>query len=237
MNSCLSEIDFERILAGEAPQEIVQHVRSCAVCRQRVLTLARQEMSFRALLYRATCPTSEELAHWLMGWLPDDAATQIRTHLDTCVECQEEVESQAEILRLPLRTVPPADEAARRIVATLVEPSALNGYSVPKSTLALRGASATAGRRYQAEDIMITIDVEHRPAERYNIVGLMVTDVGEIGQFEGSQARLVRAGTIVAQTPVDDLDTFSFARIAEDVYTLEVDLDSEIVVIEQLDIR
>lgn len=233
MTSCpLDDVELESILSGEATPEVEAHLRHCEICCERLKELLRDELPIKRLLFRAPCPTPEDLAKWYLGWLMPDDTEQICRHVEACPLCQQEVRIQAETLDLPVHSGPDDREPVRRIVAQRSDllPQAAR---VLRGGLVVPGASGTAGGRYHTEQYGVLLDVEQRSSVRYMITGFIVHDVDKLGQFDGATAILKRGRQVLDHVQVDDVDTFVFADVLCQTYTIELELGSTVVVIEQ----
>jgi hypothetical protein len=122
----------------------------------------------------------------------------------------------------------------RRIVAALLPPQPRLAYQRNASS-----QSAQWPRRYAAEDVTISVQVE-RDASRKDTLQLIgfVTQKGTaVGVLQGNTVQLspVAAGgkTVYTQT-IDDLGNFVFSTLSPAEYTLELQLPTGIVVIDEL---
>lgn len=77
---------------GEASEDTVAHLRHCALCRQRVATLRNVQQALRRRLYRALCPTTEQLIDYCQGMLSPDQQALLAHHIAACPYCRAEVD-------------------------------------------------------------------------------------------------------------------------------------------------
>jgi hypothetical protein len=122
----------------------------------------------------------------------------------------------------------------RRIVAALLPPQPRLAYQRNASS-----QSAQWPRRYAAEDVTITVQVE-RDASRKDTLQLIgfVTQKGTtVGVLRGNTVQLSVVGvsgkTLYTQT-IDELGNFVFSALSPADYTLELQLPTGIVVIDEL---
>ena len=122
----------------------------------------------------------------------------------------------------------------RRIVAALLPPQPRLAYQRNAGS-----QSAQWPRRYAAEDVMISVQVE-RDASRKDALQLIgfVTQKGTaVGVLQGNTVQLSIAATggktFYTQT-IDELGNFVFSALSPADYTLELQLPTGIVVIDQL---
>ena len=81
------EVDLLAMSDGEASTEVLAHVAACPDCVQRVAELSKLQWELRRRLYRLFCPTSEQLAAYLVGELASDQSARIAHHLAVCPLC------------------------------------------------------------------------------------------------------------------------------------------------------
>ncbi len=231
-----NERELEQVLAGEAAAEVEQHVLVCSMCRQRIVELAREEAFLMQVLLRAVCPDSLELGEWVAGLLPAERAQDIRRHVDECPHCREEAALLREVLTFSSQEPVSSTVAnkAKRLVARLLSSPSLPGTLPGEVLFALRGTPA-GGWQYQAGTLLVTLDVERAAPADYTLFGLVVSDAEQIGRFEGTRVCLKeKGGAEVCSVQVDDLDTFVFASLSPGTYTLEIETEEGIVVIEDV---
>lgn len=234
MVSCpVDEIELDRVLAGEATPDVEAHVRRCRVCGASLEQRAHDEASLQQVLFRVTCPTSETLARLHLGWLDENEAERVRQHLEHCPHCGDELAIQAELLDLPIHDPVTEDCSRPRLVAQAVDEAKVDAM---QNEFVLRGRPATPERHYQADNIVVTIDVEEKPSMQYKLTGLIRDDPERIGQYDGATVLLKKQQQECAREHIDDVDTFVFRTVLPDTYTMELYFDSKVVVIEQLEI-
>ncbi|WP_322488311.1 hypothetical protein [Chloroflexus sp.] len=76
---------------GEADEAIVDHLRHCELCRQRVAALRAMQQVLRRRLYRALCPSTEQLADYCQGLLSPAQQALLAHHIASCPYCNAEV--------------------------------------------------------------------------------------------------------------------------------------------------
>jgi hypothetical protein len=125
----------------------------------------------------------------------------------------------------------------RRIVAALLPPQPRLAYQRNASS-----QSAQWPRRYAAEDVTITVQVE-RDASRKDTLQLIgfVTQKGTgVGVLQGNTVQLsigaASGKTLYTQT-IDELGNFVFSALSPADYTLELQLPTGIVVIDELSLK
>ncbi len=175
-------------LAGEYVRpSVVQHLARCQSCATRLASFRRLEYKLINKLYRWDCPSEQILGEYQLGLLNNEQALAVKRHLENCVRCTAEVVALTEFLandpmlveRVPasannaVSSIPSRNHSAgkdakqildqlrdqatagvRQIIATLL----------PPSPSFVRGSETTLWpRRYTAEGVNISVQVEHGP--------------------------------------------------------------------------
>jgi len=88
----LSGLELIAAVDGELDEEIAQHLHHCDLCVQRLMTLRSIQRALRRRLYRALCPTTDQLIDYCQGLLAPSQQDAIAHHLTSCPYCRSEVE-------------------------------------------------------------------------------------------------------------------------------------------------
>ncbi len=80
-----------QVADNEAEPDLSDQVLACPNCRQQVEQLQWLQNRLRACLYRATCPSSDELADFCQGLLGFHERSTIVHHITVCPHCAAEV--------------------------------------------------------------------------------------------------------------------------------------------------
>jgi anti-sigma factor ChrR (cupin superfamily) len=212
-------------LDGEIDLTVQAHIEQCPYCRQRATQLAALQGRLLAGLYRAVCPTPDELGDYDLGLLPADQALAVTQHLAECPHCTREIAQ----LQAFLTDLSPAQETER---ARTGEPSLLElmrdrvqvliaqlvpGGSGPALALAGVRGQEQDSRVYQAGGVEVVIGVQPDVAQpdRGSILGLVIGLTGA-----ELQATLWQGNRQIAVALVDELDSFVLSSIAPGVYQL-----------------
>ncbi len=248
-------------LSGEKVRPAVaQHIARCQHCSAQLESYRRIELMLTSKLYRWDCPPNQVLGEYQLGLLSQDVANMVKIHLSMCVLCAAEVATLTEFLandpmlverpavpRVPVRPsslnnhhpvqqeVKSALESLRdqsraslrRITATLLSPQPMP---------ALRGQALLWPRRYTAEDLSISIQVEQGASRReaLQLIGFVTRKGSALEALQGTPVLLSAQADAVYTQNVDELGNFIFASIAPATYTLELQLPESIVVIDQI---
>jgi len=257
-------------LAGENVRPfVVQHLAECQHCSSQMAAYQRVELALTSKLYRWDCPPSQVLGEYQLGLLSKELTAAVKNHLAMCVLCATEVVTLTEFLahdpllteRAPVPSVSVQTSSphnnhrsgqgakgvldrlsdrsragVRRIVATLLPPQPRFAYQREISQATLWP------RRYSAEDLSISIQVERGTSHRdaLQLIGLVTRKGEALGVLQGTPVLLSAQdvgksfdGTQYMQS-IDELGNFIFSSIAPATYTLELQFPESIVVIDQL---
>lgn len=126
-----------------------------------------------------------------------------------------------------------AEAGVRRIIASLLPP--------PQRPVYVRGADSTLQgvmwpRLYTAEGINISLQLERGPGrqDEWQLIGLVTRKGSAVKSFQGVPVRLLTAGNTLYTQQIDDLGNFVFGPLVPATYTLELQLPTGVVVIEDL---
>ncbi len=258
-------------LAGERVRPIViEHLAQCQRCSLQLATYRRVELELLSKLYRWDCPPSQVLGEYQMGMLPQGQVIAVGSHLRMCVLCAAEVATLTEFLSNdPMLAQPVTQKAAnfspvatnnhqpgtrfiapvaldqlreqsvagvRRIAAILLPPQPRLAYQRNAGS-----QSTLWPRRYAAEDIMISMQIEHdaNRKDTMQLIGFVTQKQTAVGALQGNNVQLSLAGTggetLYSQT-IDELGNFVFSGLTPGNYTLEFQLPEGTIVIDQLSI-
>jgi hypothetical protein len=177
--------------------------------------MAKLENQLSNALYRAFCPEPNELGEYQLGLLSTPRTQQIRSHLDECRHCQEELAQ----LQSFLTSVQPDLETSlvERVRVWLAEllPGAADGPA-PALAFGLRGDDGGV-HFYQAGGTQITLEVQDDPNTpgRKILVGLIL---GE--EASGLQAHLWRQDQSIQSAEIDELGNFTLNGLEPGKYEI-----------------
>jgi hypothetical protein len=124
--------------------------------------------------------------------------------------------------------------SARRIVATLLAPQPRLAYQ--RDLTPSEQAEALWPRRYSAEDVSISLHVEHGSSRQdgLELIGFVTRKGTALEALQGTPVRLTAASGTVRSGRIDELGNFLFSALAPETYTLELQFPEGTVVIESL---
>jgi anti-sigma factor RsiW len=221
---------------AEAGPEVEDHLRRCQYCRARVEEMRSLHARLAARLYRAPCPSPQELGEFHLALLSEESAAAVSEHMAECPYCAREVGQLAEYLAQPL-PVPRISalgrlaRGCRNLVRGLAE-RVSGERPTRRGPLFAVLAPAYVGVRgaeealvYEAGDVQIAIEIQDDPqqADRLAVLGLVTG-----ADPTGLRGFLARGEKTVAEAAVDDLGNFVLAGLASGRYDLRLsgpDLD------------
>ena len=219
----------EELLAygdGEAPAAVVAHVRTCSMCTAQAGSYAGTQGGLRRALYRFDCPDAHILGEYQLDLLEPEHRQRVATHALECDACGADLHTLRAYLSLPTPVAASPMQHARRMVATLFQPTAGLAYG------GLRGTVEVSTRVFQAEDVTVTVG----PGPgRGTVMGLVLIAGSGAHALGGRAVRLVPTERGALISAMDDLGNFDFAGVPAGKYALEIELPNAlIVVIEEL---
>lgn len=262
----LRDEEFFAHLAGEPVRPAaLEHLACCEHCSARLAEYRRAELKLQSTLYRWDCPPNQLLGEYQLGLLSNDQAGEVQRHLSRCVLCSAEVATLAQFLsndpmlveraapqkRVPVRASSPNNhhtaQDAQRILETLRE-QAHSGIrriaaaltpQQPRLAFQQRDPSQQVAqwpRRYTAEDVNISLQVERLPARRdaLQLIGFITRSGATLEALQGIPVQLAAQASTVFTQQIDELGNFIFAGVLPATYTLEVQFPERIIVIDQL---
>jgi len=211
----LSDDALSAILDGAAAESALDHLAACPSCAARVQEARQAERLLRARLRRFDCPPPDRLGEYHLSMLPADEERAIRSHLATCVRCQEELEQLRTFMLADdpeaLPAPAPAFAAPRRVERRPPRLRELVARLLPPApSMALRGA-ATRTRTYEAGGVTVLLDLQPS-AGGVVVAGQLLADNEE--QWAGALVEARQSGALVATAALDDLAMFRIGPLA-----------------------
>jgi hypothetical protein len=246
----------EELLAYLAEEQVrpavVQHLARCQYCSARLAEYRRMELRLTSKLYRRDCPPAHILGEYHLGMLSNEIAAAVRLHLGVCVHCAAEVTALSDFLAND--PVP----VERPVVSQVVMPVSQNHRQPAQPVSPVQGAKAAlerlrdvaeAGvrrgasngndlwpRRYTAEDLSISIQVEPGTSRRdlLQLIGFVARSGATLEALKGTPVLLSSPTSAIYTQNIDELGNFIFTSVSPATYTLELRLPDSTIVIEAL---
>lgn len=181
--------------------------------------MAHMDDSFKAALYRITCPDSATLGNFHLGLLSDEAAAPIVDHLAICPHCTQEIaQLEAFLAETAVSLQPTTAERIKVWIAKQLPTggSARGGLGTP--AFAMRGGD-TGPLMYEAGDAQLTLEVQDDPEHpgRKSILGLVLgIETADV------EVKLLRGEMVETAVTLDPGGNFTFTNLAVGSYQLIV---------------
>ncbi|MGD8405788.1 MAG: hypothetical protein PVJ21_19175 [Anaerolineales bacterium] len=194
-------------LDGEADPETTLHLQQCEHCHDRAKTLEREQKLLASRLYRASCPSTDELGEFHLRMLPSDQMLIISQHVRECPLCTREINQLKEFLG---DLVPVTEgnllQQTKRLVAQLV-----SGGGAGKLAGALRGPDE-GPLTFETEGTVIVLDIQPASEGNVNIFGQVAADDQDL--WTGSTITLNQADGSKTTDSLNDLGAFQFEKVS-----------------------
>lgn len=214
--TCISPPELEvrllmAFLDGEADPETRLHLQQCEHCRHRAKTLERKQKFLTSRLYRASCPSTDELGEYHLRMLPSDRMLVISQHVRECPLCTREVDQLKEYLSdLSPGTEGNLLQQTKRLVAKLVSGRGA-ASAAGEPAFALRGTDE-GPMTFEAEGTVIVLDVQPTNEGKVNILGQVAADDQDL--WTGSTITLNQADGSKTKDTLNDLGAFQFEQVS-----------------------
>jgi len=250
---------------------VLAHLARCQYCSSQLAAYQRIDRKLTQRLYRWDCPTNQILGEYQLGLLSGEQAAEVQDHLTRCALCAAEVVILTNFMANDPLIVSPvlisqqvANHAhnshsvheakqmveqwrtqgiasVRRIVATLLSTQPRLAYQRD-----VMDATAQWPRRYSAEGLTISLQVERTPQHAHQrgslqLLGFVTSDGKALEDLQGTSVLLSSQTKVgderdlaVRSQVIDDLGNFLFSALEPDTYVLEFQLPERVVAIEQL---
>lgn len=93
----LDDLELLAAVDGEAGPDVLAHLNTCPICAARAREFAELQRLLRKRLYRAFCPSSDELAAFQQMMLEGGQQAMIAAHLADCPHCSRELKLLADL--------------------------------------------------------------------------------------------------------------------------------------------
>ena len=214
----ITDAELLEFLDGAADPDLARQIETDPSMMVRAKNLKQMQDGLRVRLHRVDCPGSLKLGEYQLGLLHGNEVLLIRQHLVVCGFCQAEL-AEWNVFSAPEQ--PGIAEHARVFLAKLVSGS-LSGWQPGLApVLGQRGVQSAATFIAGTHQILLSIRSEARRPERFSLTGLIVD-----ASLEGAPV-LLRSGTEVLTTSVDDLGNFTFGDLKPGPYDLSLETPVE----------
>jgi hypothetical protein len=223
--TCISPPELEvrllmAFLDGEADPETRLHLQKCEHCRDRAKTLEREQKLLTSRLYRASCPSTDELGEFHLRILPSDQMLIISQHVRECPLCTREINQLKEFLG---DLVPVTEgnlvQQTKRLVARLVGGGGALG-TAGQPSFALRGES-DGPLTFEVGGILIVIDIQQAVDGKLKILGQVAAEQQD--DWTAALVKLKQEDQPEMTTTVDDLGAFRFEGLSSGPVDIQIE--------------
>jgi hypothetical protein len=189
---------------GTADQAVIEHVHRCPACARQAQELATLQATLTARLYRASCPTPDQLIAYQRGELRGNERLTVAQHLRQCPHCAREL---AALAHDEEEDVNPG-ERFRTAIEVRVVP----------------GMRRSTAQVYRLCHVKVTVTQRLSQANpgRWDLSGQV--DLGGCGpeSIDGTTAELYRGQELVTTTAVGPRGQFTFRNLEPGGYYLSL---------------
>ncbi len=225
MTRYLKDWELDMLLGGDGTPELEAALVGNAENQARLQQLQKDEKTLFAHLFRTECPTPLELGEWYLKLVDANSYQVIRSHLDMCSHCEEELAAITAVVSNPLLQDVPVKRGASILKRIIMKLEDLLGDSAGQMTLApgLRGNSWSSVC-YAGGDYLLSLTKQQTMSGGALIGSILATDLT-------GHAALKQGTSVVYQTPLTESATFSFDDINPGFYELVIATpDAELIV-------
>lgn len=221
--------DLIAYLDDNATELVDAHLQACASCRAEASSFARNQEAFRTVLRRFDCPSPHQIGEYGLGLVDPEQHQQLAAHIVDCPRCAEELATMRAFLVDSCAFEPRSSRNPLAVIAELLRPG-------PQLALAgLRGSDDDHDLTYQAGEVTITVGPGlGSRVGRWSVVGLVLSERGELESDEAVEIQLTLADATVATTSIDDLGNFVFDDVSAGRYGLRLQLADRTIVVEDI---
>lgn len=179
--------------------------------------MAHIDDSFKAALYRITCPDSATLGNFHLGLLSDEAAAPIKKHLAICPHCPQEIaQLEAFMAETAVSPEPSTVERIKIWIARRIPGSGQTRNALGTPAFAVRGGE-TGPLMYEAGDAQLSLEVQDDPEHpgRKSILGLVLGI-----ETDDVAVKLLKGDVVETAVTLDDLGNFTFTGLEPGKYEL-----------------
>jgi hypothetical protein len=200
----INEGDLMAYVDGTADQAVIEHVHRCPACARQAQELATLQATLTARLYRASCPTPDQLIAYQRGELRGNERLTVAQHLRQCPHCAREL---AALAHDEEEDVNPG-ERFRTAIEVRVVP----------------GMRRSTAQVYRLCHVKVTVTQRLSQANpgRWDLSGQV--DLGGCGpeSIDGTTAELYRGQELVTTTAVGPRGQFTFRNLEPGGYYLSL---------------
>jgi hypothetical protein len=227
----LTDEELLTALDGDPATEVQAHLKRCVFCSSRFQRMRMFEDSLQNTLFRDSCPSSDQLADYVMGTLSAADKGKLERHIQQCLFCQEELVTLQTIFVVDVaqeqhtKALEPVWQQFKTVLQSLSDQ--LVQVLVPQPRIAygqLKGNHDPRDRvlTYTKEPVSVMLSLE-KMIDTLKINGSIVdTEVQD--RWSGSLVELVSTAEVPRRyaTFADDDEMFTFDAVAPGHFNLSI---------------
>lgn len=229
----LSDENILAVLDGTASDYLRTQLAHCPSCAARAEELMSFEHQLRYCLYRALCPTTDELLAYVQRKLNPESFIRITEHIFDCQECAKELQILEQAANIPthieLLDMQPKHYTAAQSSTTSRHRARMN--------LGLRCGNREVQYVYHASNMSLSLSISpgHSSMERCLSGFLIIKAHQEPGIHEG-WVSLIHDGRVLHRSLIDRSGCFKMHDLILGRHVLSLQTDQCEIVIDPLDI-
>lgn len=228
MTRYLKDWELDMLLGGDGTPELEAALVGNPDNQARLQLLQKDEKTLSAHLFRIECPTPLELGEWSLKLVEAKTSQVIRSHLDICAHCEEELAAITAAVSTPLFQHAPAmrgPSILKRIVMKLEDLLGNGAGQIAFAPVAVRGGSQNSWSAcYAGGDYLLSLTKQQTISGGALIGSILATDLT-------GHATLKQGASVVYEVPLTESATFTFDGINPGFYELVIATpDAELIV-------
>ena len=226
----LSDENILAVLDGTADQHIRAHLAHCPSCAARAEELRSFEHQLRYYLYRALCPTTDELLAYIQRKLNPENFIRITEHVFDCQECAKELQILEHAATIPTH-IELLDMQPKTYKCSVASRHKAH------ISLGLRCVNREVQYVYHANNMSLSLSISsgHSSMERCLSGFLIIKAHQELGMYEG-WVSLIHDGQVLHRSLIDRSGCFKMHDLILGRHVLSLQTDQCEIVIDPLDI-
>lgn len=224
MTRHLKDWELDMLLGGDGTPEMEAALAGNPENQARLHQLQKDDKTLFAHLFRTECPTPLELGEWHLNLVDANRAQAIRSHLDICPHCEEELAAITAVVSKPLFQDAPAMRGRSLLKRIIMKLEALVGDAAGQMAFApaMRGNSWSVC--YAGGDYLLSLTRQQTISGGALIGSILANDLT-------GHATLKQGRSVVYETQLTESATFSFDDITPGFYELVIATpDAELIV-------
>jgi hypothetical protein len=225
MTRYLEDWELDMLMGGDSTPEMQAALVGNPENRARWEQLQKDEKTLFANLFRTECPTSLELGEWSLNLVDASRYQVIRSHLDICSHCEEELAAITAVVSKPLFQGNPAKmgrSILKRIIMKLEDLLGDGLGQMAFAPVAVRGKSWSVC--YAGGDYLLSLTKQETRSGGALIGSILANDLT-------GHATLKQGPSVVYETPLTESATFTFDDVNPGAYELVIATsDAELIV-------